>query len=210
MLRMRLIGANPTPQITGIDELPGKVNYFIGKDPSKWRSDVPTYTKVEYKDVYPGVNLVYYGNQRQLEYDFIVAPGVDPRAIKLDFEGTEMLEIDSHGNLVISIADSQEKIRMKKPIIYQEIEGARKETSGDYVLLPSSGEAALTSLSPLGEGQGEGKYLVGFQVAAYDTSRPLVIDPVLAYSTYLGGEASLLKRVVALPSILPAMPMSRA
>lgn len=102
VLRMKLIGANVIPQIAGIDKLPGKSNYFIGKDPSKWRTDVLTYTKVEYKDVYPGVDLVYYGNQRQLEYDFVVAPGVDPNRIKLGFEGTEMLEIDSQGNLAIS------------------------------------------------------------------------------------------------------------
>lgn len=77
VLRMKLIGANPTPQITGIEELPGKVNYFIGKDPKKWRNNIPNYAKVRYEAVYPGIDLVYYGNQRQLEYDFIVLPGAN-------------------------------------------------------------------------------------------------------------------------------------
>src|SRR6267378_7738199 len=80
-LRMSLVGAAPKPQVTGLDELPGKANYFIGKDRSKWRTNVPTYAKVQYQDVYPGVDLVYYGNQRQLEYDFVVAPGADPKKI---------------------------------------------------------------------------------------------------------------------------------
>jgi hypothetical protein len=78
-VRMKLIGANPQPPVAGLEELPGKVNYFIGNDPTKWRTNVPTYTKVKYEDVYPGVDLVYYGNQRQLEYDFVVAPGADPK-----------------------------------------------------------------------------------------------------------------------------------
>src|SRR5204862_3585507 len=80
---MKLVGANRTAKVTGLDELPGKSNYFIGNDPKKWRTDVPTYAKVRYQDVYPGIDLVYYGNQRQIEYDFVVAPGADPKAIAL-------------------------------------------------------------------------------------------------------------------------------
>src|SRR5947209_9158105 len=82
-LRMKLVGANQAANVTALDELPGKTNYFVGNDPKKWRTDVPTYGKVKYEGVYPGVDLVYYGNQRQLEYDFVVAPGADPKAITL-------------------------------------------------------------------------------------------------------------------------------
>src|SRR6267143_93297 len=110
VVRMSLMGAAPKPRLSGLEELPGKANHFIGNDPAKWQTNVPTYAKVQYRDVYPGIDLVYYGNQRQLEYDFVVAPGADPQRIVL-----------------------------------------------------------------------------GFKVAAYDASQPLVIDPVLFYSTYLGG-----------------------
>jgi hypothetical protein len=123
---MKLFGANPNPDVVGLDQLPGKSNYCIGKDPSKWRTNVPTYTKVEYKNVYPGVDLVYYGNQRQLEYDFVVAPGEDPNRIVFGFEGAEKVEIDGQGDLVLQADDS--KIRMKKPYIYQEIEGSHKRS----------------------------------------------------------------------------------
>ena len=89
VLRMKLVGANPQPRSIGLNELPGKVNYFTGNDPNKWRTNVPTYAKVQYQDVYPGIDLVYYGNQRQLEYDFIVKPGTDPETIKLAFDGVD-------------------------------------------------------------------------------------------------------------------------
>ena len=88
---MRLIGANLEPQVTGLDGLPGKANYFISNDPKKWRTEVSTYAKVQYKNVYPGIDLIYYGNQRQLEYDFIVAPGSDPKTVRLGFEGADKL-----------------------------------------------------------------------------------------------------------------------
>src|SRR5258706_9365591 len=116
-LRMSLVGAARKPLVSGIDELPGKANYFIGKDPSKWRRNVPTYAKVHYRDVYPGVDLVYYGNQRQLEYDFVVAPGADPKKIVLGFKGAHKLEIDAQGDLVLHAAGGD--LRQHKPIIYQ-------------------------------------------------------------------------------------------
>jgi hypothetical protein len=164
-LRMALVGAAPAPRVSGMDEQPGKANYFIGKDPAKWRTNVPTYAKVHYREVYPGIDLVYYGNQRQLEYDFVVAPGANPKKIVLGFEGADKLEIDAEGDLVLHAAGGD--IRLKKPVIYQEIDGVRQEIAGGYAR--------------------EGANRVGFKVAAYDRSRPLVIDPVLAYSTYLGG-----------------------
>ena len=164
-LRMKLVGANPHPEVAGLEELPGRSNYFIGNDPSKWRTNVPTYAKVQYKDVYPGVDLVYYGNQRQLEYDLIVAPGADPEVIQLAFEGEHHLEIDAQGDLVLSTAGGQ--VRLHKPLVYQQVDSVRREIAGSYVL--------------------SGERQVGFQVAAYDASQPLVIDPALSYSTYLGG-----------------------
>ncbi len=165
-VRMRLIEANPQPQVTGLEELSGKVNYFTGNDPKKWRADISTYARVQYRDVYPGVDLVFYGNQRQLEYDFIVAPGADPAVIMLGIEGTEQIILASEGHLILET--SAGTLQLQKPRIYQERNGVREFIQGDYVL----------------EGAGQ----VSFQVAAYDPTRPLVIDPVvLSYSTYLGG-----------------------
>ncbi|MBI3014117.1 MAG: SBBP repeat-containing protein [Candidatus Tectomicrobia bacterium] len=180
VLRMKLVGANPDPRVVGREELPGKSNYFIGNDPKKWRTNVSTYARIEYRDVYPGVNLVYYGNQGQLEYDFIVAPGADPAAIRLSIGGADKQEIDDQGHLVLHAAGGQ--IRLHKPLVYQEVDGVRKFIPGRYVLIPSS-----LSLLPSGEGQSKGTIRIGFEVAAYDASKPLVIDPVLSYSTYLGG-----------------------
>jgi hypothetical protein len=165
VLRMSIVGAAPKPLVSGLDELPGKANYFIGNDRAKWRTSVPTYAKVHYRDVYPGIDLLYYGNQRQLEYDFVVARGADPKKIVLGFQGAERLEIDAQGELVLHAAGGA--IHQRKPFIYQEIDGVRREIDGGYVL--------------------KGANRVGFQVAAYDSTRPLVIDPVLVYSTFLGG-----------------------
>src|SRR5438552_102423 len=168
VLRMTFIGANPEPSVVGAEELPGKANYFIGSDPANWRTDVPTYAKVRYKNVYPGIDLIYYGNQRQLEYDFVVSPGADPRRIRFGFHGADKLEVDAQGDLVLHTATGV--IRQRKPVIYQEVEGARREIAGGYVL--------------------EGARRVGFRVTAYDAHRPLAIDPALFYSTYLGGSDS--------------------
>jgi hypothetical protein len=166
-LRMSLVGAARKLVVSGLDEQPGKANYFIGKDPAKWRTNVPTYAKVRYLNVYPGIDLVYYGNQRQLEYDLVVAPGGDPKKIVLGFKGADKLEIDAQGDLVLHAAGGD--LRQHKPVIYQEIDGIRQEIAGSYVR--------------------KGTNRVGFQVAVYDRSRPLIIDPVLAYSTYLGGSS---------------------
>src|SRR6266850_132631 len=168
VVRMSLVGAATKPLVSGLDELPGKANYFIGKDPAKWRTNVPTYAKVRYHEVYPGIDLVYYGNQRRLEYDFLVAPGADPNGIVIGFQGAERLEIDAQGELVLHVAGGV--IRQRVPVIYQEIDGVRTKIEGRYVL--------------------KDKHRVGFQVAAYDLARPLVIDPVLVYSAYLGGSGS--------------------
>jgi hypothetical protein len=165
VLRMQLVGGNPEPKIIGKEALPGKVNYLIGKDQGKWHTGIPTYGKVAYEGIYPGVDLVYYGNQGQLEYDFVVAPGADPGKVKLLFRGADKIEVNPAGELVLRAASGE--IRMHKPVVYQEVNGIRKPIEGSYLL----------------------KYgqEVGFQVAAYDAERTLVIDPVLVYSTYLGG-----------------------
>ncbi len=165
VLRMKLVGANPAPQVEGLDELPGKSNYFRGNDPSKWRSNVSQYAKVRYRNVYPGVDVVYYGNQGQVEHDFIVAPGADPSAIRLGFEGAEKLSIDAQGALVL--ASKEGEVHLQKPVIYQEVEGVRKEIRGGYRL--------------------KGSNQVGFELGEYDSAKPLIIDPALVYSTYLGG-----------------------
>src|SRR5204863_5584667 len=146
VLRMKLVGANRTAKVTGLDELPGKANYFIGNDPKKWRTDVPTYAKVQYRDVYPGIDLVYYGNQGKLEYDFVVAPGADPNAIALAVgaglvpapvpAGTgpahgrpqgSPLRIDANGDLVIATDGGE--VRFHKPTVYQP--QASKTASGN-------------------------------------------------------------------------------
>jgi hypothetical protein len=124
VVRMRLVGSNAKAKITGLEELPGKSNYFIGKDPRNWRTDVPNYAEVKYANVYPGVDLVYYGNQRQLEYDFVVEPGADPRQIELSFGGAKRLRLDADGNLIISIAGGE--VIEHKPVIYQDIGGIRR------------------------------------------------------------------------------------
>jgi len=169
VLRMRLVGANPSPRVAGLNKLPGKSNYFLGKDRKKWQTSVPIYAKVKYDSVYPGVDLVYYGNQGQLEYDFVVGPGADPRAIKFAFQGATKVAIDASGDLVAEL-DGRE-MRLHKPLVYQPEKRKSKLTQhnieGNYVLM--------------GDNQ------VGFRVSAYDPQKALVIDPVLKYSTYLGG-----------------------
>jgi hypothetical protein len=171
VLRMKLLGANRNPAISGTDALPGKSNYFVGNDPSKWRTDVPNYAKVQYRGVYPGIDLVYYGNQRLLEYDFLVAPGADPRAIELRFEGVKKLRVNDDGALVLDMSAGE--VIEHPPAVYQEIAGQRRMVAGKYVL--------------------RGKGRVGFNVAEYDRSQPLIIDPTLVYLAFLeptGGQAS--------------------
>jgi hypothetical protein len=164
-LRVRLVGANAQPKVMGLEELPGRVNYFRGSNPAQWRTNIPTHAKVRYEEIYSGIDLIYYGNQRQLEYDFVVRSGADPTSIVLAFEGAQNIEVDPQGDLLLHLAGGT--IRHRKPLMYQEVDGDRREIAGSYMLM--------------------GAREVGFKVAAYDSSRPLVIDPVLYYSTYLGG-----------------------
>jgi hypothetical protein len=164
-LQFKLLGAAQNPAVVGEYPLPGLVNYFIGRDPAKWHTNVPTYARVRYRNVYPGIDLVYYGNHRQLEYDFALAPGADPSQIRFEITGANQIELDAEGNLVLQTASGE--LHFQSPVIYQDSQGQRATVAGSYVVNDATH--------------------VAFQVAQYDPSKPLVIDPVLVYSTYLGG-----------------------
>ncbi len=164
-LRLKLDGAKPAEQVIGVNPLPGKSNYFIGNDPRKWHTDIINYSRVEYRNVYPGISLAYYGTQQALEYDFIVAPGADPQAITVSFEGADRMELDSRGDLLLHL--NGEVIYQRIPVIYQNIDGRRRNVSGRYFM--------------------KGERQIGIKVDGYDAARSLVIDPVLEYSTYIGG-----------------------
>lgn len=172
VLQMKLAGANPRAKVIGLDELPDKSNYFVGNDPKKWTTNVPNYAKVRYKSVYPGIDLVYYGNQGQLEYDFVVAPGASPKVIALDVGAP--LHIDPNGDLIVNTAGGD--VLFYKPTVYQaDRDGERHRVEAGYAL--ERGQSKIQNR----------KSKIGFWVGAYDRTRPLVIDPALSYSTYLGG-----------------------
>ena len=168
VLRTTLLGGNAAAKLTGVERLITTTNYFIGRDPRKWKTNVPNYAKVKYSGVYPGVDLVFYGNKNLLEYDFTVSPGTDPRVIALGFEGITAVRVDEKGDLILH-TDAGE-VRQSKPVVYQQIDGARQIVPASYLI--------------------KGKKQVAFQIGNYDRSKPLVIDPTLAFSTYLGGDAS--------------------
>jgi hypothetical protein len=167
-LHMHLLGANANAEATGVDKLAGTVNYFLGNDPKKWRTNVPTYGKVEYRNVYSGVDLLYYGNQQQLEYDLVVAPGANPGVARLGIGGASKIQIDVSGDLVLQTLGGV--VRLQKPVAYQRTPSGQQPIDARYALG--------------GDGQ------VGFDVGSYDHSKPLVIDPVLVYSSFLAGSAS--------------------
>ena len=164
-VKISLPGSNPNAALTGRKLLPGQVNYFIGDDPHEWRTSIPTYAEIRQSDVYPGIDLTYYGNQRQLEYDFTVAPGADARVIQLAYDGADDIRIDAAGDLLLQTKLGT--IRQRRPNVYQQIEGAPRSIAGTYVIT--------------------GRHRIGFRLGEYDKSKPLVIDPVLVYSSYLGG-----------------------
>jgi hypothetical protein len=169
VVRMQLVGSAGNPRVQGIDALPGKVSYFRGRNVEQWKTQVPTFRQVRYSAVYPGIDLVYYGKHQQLEYDFIVAPGADPGSIELAFAGAQQTTVDAQGDLVLETANGA--LRFQKPVIFQlDGRGRRRPVEGGYVV--------------------SGRKHIGFRVGAYDRTRPLIIDPVLSYSTYLGGSGS--------------------
>ncbi len=165
VIRMSLVGANPAPEVYGVGKLPGDANYFVGKDPAAWRTSIPTFGKVQYEGVFPGIDLTYYGKQGQLEFDLTVAPGADPGLINLSYEGVEGLSLAEGGALALKTRAGQ--ILQDAPVIYQEEGGRRVRVEGEYVLRGDGG--------------------VGFRVREYDRAKPLIIDPVIKYSTLLGG-----------------------
>jgi hypothetical protein len=165
-LRVRFLHANEAAPMQATKELIGKVNYLRGKDPNGWHTDIPTFAEVAQRGVYPGIDVIYYGNQRQLEYDFVVAPGANPRAIALSFTGAENVKVDAKGDLVISSAAGDVLIR--RPLAYQQGQnGEREIVAANYTL--------------------RGAHNVSIKVGTYDKRRRLVIDPILEYSTYVGG-----------------------
>jgi hypothetical protein len=166
-VRMSLVGSNPQPTVAGMDKLPGTANYFIGKEPAQWLTAIPTYGSVKYSGVYPGIEVTYRGTQGKLEYEFMVAPGASVGAIVIEFQGQDQLSLDASGDLVLTTFAGQ--VHESKPVIYQDMNGGRRAIPGGFILSDAN--------------------RVAFQVGRYDATRPLVIDPGLAYSTYLGGSA---------------------
>jgi hypothetical protein len=165
VLRLQFVGANPSAPAAAQEELATRTNYLIGSDPSRWHTNIANYGQVTYRNVYSGIDLVYYGNQRQLEYDFVVSPGGDPGAVHMSIQGAESTSLDAVGNLVLHTTGGE--LVQHAPVVYQQVNGVRQSIAGRFVL--------------------QNDNQVGFRIDAYDASRPLVIDPVLSYSTYLGG-----------------------
>jgi hypothetical protein len=187
VLRMKLIGANLAAKISGADRQEGKSNYFIGNDSSQWHTDVSNFGQVRYQNAYPGVDLVYYGNRQQLEYDFVVAPGANPRAIALNVAAESIsgkrtsaaLEIAENGDLLVPTEGGN--VHFHKPVVYQPENVRDVHSIGGYPTAASTGKPVD------GRWVLKGGHQVGFELASYDASRPLVIDPALSYSTYIGG-----------------------
>jgi uncharacterized protein (TIGR03437 family) len=167
-LSVKLLGSNSRASMEGVDPLPGKSNYFIGKNPKNWRSNITNYAKVRYRNVYRGVDLVYYRNGSQLEYDFVVTAGADPGAITLTFPGARNVSVDKAGDLVL--ATDSGKIVQRKPRMWQQVGDTKKEIEARYAV--------------------RSKNEVGFELDHYDAGAVLVIDPVLVYSTFVDGFSS--------------------
>lgn len=163
-LRIRFVGANAKAPSNGLDPLPGKLNYFIGRDPKRWLRDIPTYGRVRYKGVYPGADVVWYGNQGRLEYDLELQPGADPGRIAMRFDGALKVAVDQAGDLRVEMEGGS--LALKLPVVFQDGARRRERVAASYELR-KGGE-------------------VGFHLAAYDRSRPLLIDPVLVYASYFG------------------------
>ena len=173
-LRITLVGGNVTARSDRLEPSSTKVNYFLGNDPKRWRTGVSTFGRVRYENVYPGIDLDYHGNQQRLEYDFSVAPGADLNRITLGFQPLDKIEIDSSGDLQIVVGGVP--VRQHKPIVYQEIDGKVRVIDARYVIRDEAMTNAISN-----------EYRIGFEVANYDTTKPLIIDPVLGYATFLGG-----------------------
>ncbi len=170
VVMMKLSGGSSTGDPIGDVPLPSESNYLIGNDPGKWHRDIPQFARVRYRNVYPGIDLVYYGNQGQLEYDFEVSPGSDPKFVALKFSGARNLSIDAHGDLVLALDGSD--LQLHAPRVYQKFGDEERNVAGRFEL------------------RGQTKDEVGFELGSYDRTRALIIDPQLSYSTYLGGSGA--------------------
>lgn len=164
LIRMRLVGSSRDSKIEPLDPLNARSSYFIGNDPQKWRSNVPNYGRVALRGVYPGIDFILYGNGQELEYDLVIAARADPSCIRVKFDGASKIRKESSGDVVVKAPGLE--IRQHKPAVYQIVGGRRRQVQGDYLVRNNE---------------------VRFQVAQYDTSEPLVIDPILIFSTFLGG-----------------------
>lgn len=162
-LRMRIVGGNRDAGAEGVTPLPGKVNYMRGDDPAGWHTDIATFGAVAYRNVYPGIDMIYRGEGSTLQYDFEIAPGADPETIALDFHGATDVMVARNGDLVVTTPAGD--LRQSAPYLFQESDGRREEVSGRFVVRGNE---------------------VGFAVGSYDRTRPLVIDPTLTYGTYFG------------------------
>lgn len=165
VVRMQVVGGNSNAIVAASDQLPGKSNYIRGRDPRNWHTDVSHYARVSCKDIYPGINLAYHGEQSKLEFDFIVAPESNPAPIDLAFNGAQHLAIDASGNLIVSSGAGD--VVLHKPVAYQAQSGTRQPVDARFVLRADN--------------------QVHFELGSYDRSRELVIDPTVTYATYLGG-----------------------
>lgn len=165
-LRLQFVNANARSVMVGKEELPSKSNYFIGNDPTQWHTNIKNYAKVIYQNLYPRIDAIFYGHQKQLEYDIRVAPGAHPETIRFHIEGAKHLHLDPHGNLILTMGNDK-WVMMHKPIVYQLIHSIKHSIKGDFALFADN--------------------QIGFKIDAYDKTQPLMIDPVLTYSTYLGG-----------------------
>lgn len=165
--RMTFLGGSPAAKISGHGELAGKINRFIGNEPAQWQSGLVSFAQVRLEKIYPGVNVVYYGNQEKLEYDFDLAAGVNPEIIALRFDGIEKISVNAQGELVIALAGGE--IIQHQPVAYQTIAGQRIPVTASYRILED--------------------HTAAFAVGSYDHSQPLVIDPILNFTTYFGGNS---------------------
>ncbi len=172
VVRQTPVGLRKKVELVALEPQEQQVNYFIGNDPQKWHTQIPTYKAVLYREAYPGIDLKFYGTGQQVEYDIVVKPGADPSQVKFKYAGIKGLEVTPEGDLAIKLPDGGILVQ-KKPVVYQEIAGTRVAREGRFRLRREVAE-----------------HTYGFEVAAYDRRHPLVIDPVLLYSTYLGGSAS--------------------
>ena len=169
MLRLKFAYANPSARIEGQNELPGKANYFLSDDPKQWHTNIPNYAGVAYREIYPGIDAVFRGNPQHLEFDFDLKPEANPSDIAIDVSGAEEVHVDANGDIVLNIgkAGKFDEVDLQRPVVYQETSGQRREIAGRFVL--------------------RGPHRIGFELGPYDHNQPLIIDPTLVYSTYLGG-----------------------